>query len=80
MSKNAPFNWRAKRVSRNTVRRWLRAYRHHLVDKVMEAADALGALPQVSTVAGIGAATGLRLLAVARGWKIPPWPPGNRER
>jgi uncharacterized membrane protein YeiH len=44
------------------------------------ALDAHGALPQVSTVAGIGAATGLRLIAVARGWKIPPWPPGTGER
>lgn len=41
------------------------------------ALDALGVLPPVSTLAGIAAATGLRLLAVARGWRIPPWPPGQ---
>jgi len=39
--------------------------------------DALGVAPPVSTVAGIATVTGLRLLAVARGWRIPPWPPGQ---
>lgn len=38
--------------------------------------DAYGVQPPVSTLAGIAAATGLRMLAVARGWRIPPWPPG----
>jgi uncharacterized membrane protein YeiH len=39
--------------------------------------DALGVAPPLSTVAGIAAVTGLRLAAVARGWRIPPWPPGQ---
>lgn len=39
----------------------------------------LGVAPQVSTAAGIAATTGLRLLAVVRGWRIPPWPPGKGE-
>ena len=41
------------------------------------ALDALGVAPPLSTVAGIAAVTGLRLAAVARGWRIPPWPPGQ---
>lgn len=40
------------------------------------ALDKGGAAPPLSTVAGIAVASGLRLLAVARGWRIPPWPPG----
>ncbi len=36
---------------------------------------ALDVAPQISTGAGICTITGLRLLAVARGWKIPAWPP-----
>ncbi|UCV09461.1 trimeric intracellular cation channel family protein [Dechloromonas denitrificans] len=36
---------------------------------------ALDVAPQISTGAGICIITGLRLLAVARGWKIPAWPP-----
>jgi len=36
---------------------------------------ALDIAPQISTGAGICIITGLRLLAVARGWKIPAWPP-----
>ena len=46
---------------------------------VFLALDAAGTAPQVSTVAGIAAASGLRLLAVSRGWRIPPWPPGGGE-
>lgn len=38
---------------------------------------AQGAAPTVSTGAGIAVTSGLRLLAVARGWRIPAWP---RER
>lgn len=40
------------------------------------ALDAFGVAAPVSTLAGIAAASGSRLLAVARGWRIPPWPPG----
>jgi len=36
---------------------------------------ALDVAPQISTGAGICTITGLRLLAVARGWRIPAWPP-----
>ena len=36
---------------------------------------AAGVAPQVSTAAGILATTGLRLLAVVKRWRIPPWPP-----
>jgi uncharacterized membrane protein YeiH len=43
------------------------------------ALDALGVQAPLSTLAGIAAATGLRLLAVARGWRIPPWPPGQGD-
>jgi len=39
--------------------------------------DGMGVVPQASTAAGIAAITGLRLVAVARGWRIPPWPPGT---
>lgn len=39
--------------------------------------DGMGVVPQASTAAGIAAITGLRLAAVARGWRIPPWPPGT---
>jgi uncharacterized membrane protein YeiH len=41
------------------------------------ALHAQGVAPPVSTAAGIAATSGLRLLAVARGWRIPAWP---RER
>lgn len=41
------------------------------------ALDAGGASAPVSTLTGIAVASGLRLLAVARGWRIPPWPPGQ---
>lgn len=43
------------------------------------ALDGLGVAPQVSTTAGIAATTGLRLLAMANGWRIPPWPPAKGE-
>ncbi|WP_079435451.1 trimeric intracellular cation channel family protein [Zoogloea sp. LCSB751] len=36
---------------------------------------ALGVAPQLSTLTGICTITGLRLLAVGRGWRIPAWPP-----
>ncbi len=35
---------------------------------------AQGVAPMVSTGTGIAVTSGLRLLAVARGWRIPPWP------
>jgi uncharacterized membrane protein YeiH len=41
------------------------------------ALHAQGVAPPVSTAAGIAATSGLRLLAVVRGWRIPAWP---RER
>ena len=44
---------------------------------VFLALHAQGAAPTVSTTAGIAVTSGLRLLAVARGWRIPAWP---RER
>ena len=37
-----------------------------------------GIAPTVSTGAGIAVTSGLRLLAVARGWRIPAWP-GERD-
>lgn len=40
---------------------------------------ALDVAPQLSTSAGIGIITGLRLLAVARGWLIPAWPPQKKH-
>jgi uncharacterized membrane protein YeiH len=42
------------------------------------ALHALDVAPQLSTVAGICTITGLRLLAVARGWRIPAWPPARQ--
>ena len=42
------------------------------------ALHALDVAPQLSTVAGICTITGLRLLAVARGWRIPAWPPDRQ--
>ncbi len=36
--------------------------------------DGLGAAPELSTTAGVASTTGLRLLAVWTGWRIPPWP------
>lgn len=41
------------------------------------ALHAQGAPPTVSTGAGIAVTSGLRLLAVARGWRIPAWPRGG---
>lgn len=41
------------------------------------ALHAQGVAPMVSTGAGIAATSGLRLLAVARGWRIPAWPRGG---
>lgn len=35
---------------------------------------ALDIAPHLSTTASIGVITGLRLLAVARGWRVPAWP------
>lgn len=34
--------------------------------------------PELATVLGIVAITGLRLAALARDWRIPPWPPEKR--
>ena len=42
------------------------------------ALHAQGVAPTVSTGAGIAVTSGLRLLAVARGWRIPAWP-GERD-
>lgn len=39
---------------------------------------ARGVAPEISTAAGIVATSGLRLLAVARAWRIPAWPPESR--
>ncbi len=36
--------------------------------------NTLGAAPELSTSAGIASTTGLRLLAVWTGWRIPDWP------
>jgi uncharacterized membrane protein YeiH len=36
--------------------------------------NALGAAPELSTIVGVVFTTGLRLLAVWTGWRIPPWP------
>ena len=36
--------------------------------------DGLGAAPELSTTAGVASTTGLRLLAVWTGWRIPAWP------
>jgi uncharacterized membrane protein YeiH len=36
--------------------------------------NALRAAPELSTMAGVASTTGLRLLAVWTGWRIPPWP------
>ena len=41
------------------------------------ALHAQGVAPMVSTGAGIAVTSGLRLLAVARGWRIPAWPRGG---
>ena len=41
---------------------------------VFLALHAQGVAPTVSTGAGIAVTSGLRLLAVARGWRIPAWP------
>lgn len=38
---------------------------------------ALGVAPELSTTAGIATTTGLRLLAVWTGWRIPAWPRGG---
>lgn len=44
------------------------------------ALHAQGVTPMVSTGAGIAVTSGLRLLAVARGWRIPAWPRGGDGR
>ena len=41
--------------------------------------NALGAAPELSTAAGVGSTTGLRLLAVWTGWRIPAWPRHERS-
>jgi uncharacterized membrane protein YeiH len=40
--------------------------------------NALGVAPELSTTLGIAATTGLRLLAVSTGWRIPAWPRRDR--
>jgi len=40
--------------------------------------NALGAAPELSTGAGVASTTGLRLLAVWTGWRIPAWPRQDR--
>jgi uncharacterized membrane protein YeiH len=45
---------------------------------VFLALHAQGAAPSLSTAVGIATTSGLRLLAVARGWRIPAWP-GERD-
>jgi uncharacterized membrane protein YeiH len=40
--------------------------------------NALGIPPELSTAAGVASTTGLRLLAVWTGWRIPAWP-GRKE-
>jgi uncharacterized membrane protein YeiH len=44
---------------------------------VFLALHAQGVAPMVSTGTGIAVTSGLRLLAVARGWRIPAWPRGG---
>ncbi|MCW5590955.1 MAG: trimeric intracellular cation channel family protein [Burkholderiales bacterium] len=44
---------------------------------VFLALHAQGVAPTASTGAGIAVTSGLRLLAVAREWRIPAWPPGR---
>ena len=41
--------------------------------------NARGTLPELSTTAGIATTTGLRLLAVWTGWRIPAWPRQRRS-
>ena len=41
--------------------------------------NALGAAPELSTTAGVASTTGLRLLAVWTGWRIPAWPRQERS-
>jgi uncharacterized membrane protein YeiH len=41
--------------------------------------NALGAAPELSTMAGVASTTGLRLLAVWTGWRIPAWPRRKRS-
>jgi uncharacterized membrane protein YeiH len=40
--------------------------------------NAIGVAPELSTTLGIAATTGLRLLAVSTGWRIPAWPRRDR--
>lgn len=39
---------------------------------------ASGVALELATILGIVAITGLRLVALAKGWRIPPWPPEKR--
>jgi uncharacterized membrane protein YeiH len=40
--------------------------------------NALGVAPELSTAAGVASTTGLRLIAVWTGWRIPAWPRQDR--